>query len=404
MSEIKTLDVESARLEPQADLARLQKTALLVGALGTLSTFLFAFPKLGTEHAVDFFRPYLTAWLLWLSAAAGLSALGMLNHLSGGYWGLVMRRVFEAAGRTLPLFALLALPLVFGLRALYPWADPAVVEHDSLLQYKAAYLNVPAFLGRALVYLALWWLLAVLLSRWSHQHDATGDEHARVKMQRLSAGGLVLYVLTGTFASVDWIMSLEPHWFSSLYGMAFVVGHGLAGLAVGVPLLVFLSRRKPLDALVSKKQFHDWGKLMLAFTMVWGYFTVSQYLIIWSGNLPEEVPWYLYRNDHGWQTITIALVLGHFALPFALLLSADLKKNPKRLLPVALWLLAMRWLDLYWQVAPSVSHGEVAFGPLDVLAPIAIGGLWVAFLLGQLKNRALVPVREPAFKEALAHG
>lgn len=404
MSEINRLDVENARLEPQADLERVQKRALLVGVVAGVLTLLFAIPKLGGEHAVDFFRPYLTAWLLWLSAAMGLFALGMLNHLSGGYWGVVMRRVFEAAGRTLPLFALLALPIAFGMRALYPWANPDVVAHDTLLQYKAAYLDLPFFFIRAILFLGLWWGMAMLLTRWSHQHDVTGDERLRIKMQRLSAGGLVLYVLTGTFASVDWIMSLEPHWFSSLYGMAFVVGHGLAGLAVGILLLRFLSQRKPLDALVTKKQFHDYGKLLLAFVMVWGYFTVSQYLIIWSGNLPEEVPWYLYRNEHGWQAVTLALVIGHFAVPFALLLSADLKKNPRRLLPVAIWLLVMRWLDLYWQVAPSVSHGEVAFGPLDVLTPIAIGGLWGWLLLGQLKNRALVPVREPSLKEALAHG
>ncbi|NJL28474.1 MAG: hypothetical protein HC897_11590 [Thermoanaerobaculia bacterium] len=404
MSDVKKLDAESARLEPQADLDRARKPALLVGISGTLATFLFAFQKLGTEHAADFFRPYLTAWLLWLSAAMGLTALGMLNHVSGGYWGAVMRRVFEAAGRTLPLFLVLGVPLAFGLGTIYPWANAEIAAHDTLIQYKAAYLNVPFFLARGAFYLVLWWAMATLLGRWSHQHDATGDDRALVKMQRLSAGGLVAYVLTGTFASVDWIMSLEPHWFSSLYGLAFVVGHGLAGLACSVPLMIFLSRRKPLEGLIGKKEFHDYGKLMLALVMVWGYFTVSQYLIIWSGNLPEEVPWYLYRNDHGWQAVTIGLVLGHFVLPFALLLSADLKKKPQRLMLVAVWLLLMRWLDLYWQVAPSVSHGEVAFGPLDVLTPLAIGGLWVWVLLGQLKNRSLVPVHEPELKEALAHG
>jgi len=404
MSDSKTLDLETARFEPQGDLDRLRRSMLVVGFIGAAATLALGLPKLGGEHAVEFFRPYLIAWLLWLGVALGLLGLGMLNHLSGGYWGVVMRRVFEAAGRTLPVLLVLGVPIVFGLGDLYPWADPEIVANDELIRYKTPYLNAGGFILRGVIYFAIWSLLAFMLSRHSNRHDETGERGHQVAMQRWSAAGLVLYILTGTFASVDWIMSLEPHWFSSLFGAAFVAGHALGALAFSVPILIFLSRRKPLENLVKKREFHDYGKLMLTFVMVWGYFTVSQYLIIWSGNLPEEVPWYLYRTANGWYAVSFFLMVGHFAVPFLVLLSADIKKRPRLLVWVAVWLLLMRWLDLYWQVSPSVSHGEVAFGPLDLTTPVAIGGFWLWFLIGQLKNRAIVPVHEPALKEAMAHG
>jgi len=250
--------------------------------------------------------------------------------------------------------------------------------------------------------------MAYAMSAFAHRYEATGEEKYRVKMKRLAGAGLVIYVLTGTIAAVLWIMSLDPHWFSSLFGFMFVAGQGLSAFAFAVPVLLFLAARRPFkDRLAPKtmvKLFHDYGKLMLAFVALWAYFMMSQFLIIWSGNLPEEVTWYLDRAGAGWLWISVLLVAGHFVLPFIVLLSQDLKKHGRRLLWVAFWLLAMRWFDLYWQVAPSAAHEHVAFTWMEPVAPIAIGGLWLGLLAGQLKNRALLPVREPELREVLVHG
>lgn len=404
------LRIEDAVLEPQGDLASLGMKALMTGAIGATALvigFIVAPNQFG--------RAYLIAMLLWFHVAAGLFGLGMLSHVTGGRWGALARRVFEASGRTLPVFVLLALPIVFSMPRLYPWADEAFVAGDALLQYKASWwLNMPRFVSVQLVYVLGLSALAFFLSRLSHQHDARGDERTLIFMQRLSAGGLIFFVLGGTFASVDWVMSLDPHWFSSLFGFSWVAGQGLAAWAFLVPMMIFLAGRRPHSGLVTPRLFHDYGKLMLAFVMLWTYLTLSQFLIIWSGDLPEEVPWYLVRSEHGWLLVSALLMLFHFALPFLVLLSASLKKKPRRLMIVAFWLLGARWLDLFWQVTPSVHHWQEQQGLidsshaslhlLDIIAPIAIGGIWIFLLTLQLRRRALVPVADPVIKEAMAHG
>lgn len=390
--------IGDATFEPREDLERLQRQALIAGAAGILLTAAGFYMN---DGGVEFYRAYLVGWLWTVGIGVGLFVLNMVHHVSGGDWGIAMRRVFEASGRILPYFLLTGLPLIGGLKTLYPWVAP---EHpDALLQHKAAYLNVPDFLTRSLIYFVAWTVLAYLLSSWSHRYDETGDPAWREKMKRLSCVGLIFYVLAATLASVDWIMSLDPKWFSSLFGFAMVAGHLLAAFAFVVPMMLFLSRRKPMSEVIRTKLFHDYGKFMLAGTMVWAYFMISQYLIIWSGNLPEEVTWYLVRRSDGWQALSLALILGHFAVPFVLLLSADLKKRPRMLMSVAIWVLTMRWLDLYWLCAPSLTDAA-AFHWLNLTVPIGLGGLWLFLLIGQFKNRALVPVRDPGLGEILAHG
>ena len=401
MTERTEITLQNAGFEPAADLVGLQRRALIVGVVGVAGLGAAWAMTGGDAH---FWKAWLNGWLLVVAVAQGLFALSMLNHVAGGRWGALARRVFEASGRTLPLVFVLGLPIVLQPSILYKWARPEVVANDTLIQHKVAWLNTTGFTIRYVVYFLVWWLLAFVLSKWSLQHDQTGEEQYRVKMQKASAGGLVAYALTGTFASVDWIMSLDPHWFSSLFGFGFVVGHGLAAFAFLVPMMYFLGQRAPLDKLVTSRLFHDYGKLMLAFVMLWTYMTISQYLIIWSGNLPEEITWYLDRSGHGWKAISTALIVGHFGLPFFLLLSQDLKKKPRVLSVIAFWILAMRWFDYYWQVTPSVSHDAVAFAWFDPIAPLGLGGLWLAFLVQQLKGKPMVPVREPILKEVLAHG
>jgi hypothetical protein len=353
----------------------------------------------------QFFHSYLFAFLFWTGVALGCLAVAMLHHVTGGAWGLPIRRPLESGSRTLPLLAVLFLPIAVGARKLYEWADPAAVARDPILQHKSAYLNVPFFLGRAVLYFAAWFALAYFLNRWSLEQDATGDRSVARRLQLLSSGGLVLYGLTVTFASIDWAMSLEPHWFSTMYGVLFIAGQGLSAFAFIILVLVLLSESPPLAGYVGPKHFHDLGKLMLAFVMFWAYVSFSQYLITWAGNLPEEIPWYLRRLQGGWGWIAAALLVFHFILPFLMLLPASANRNPRTLAAVAGLVVLMRLVDVFWLTKPAFAASHFRLHWMDLLAPIGIGGLWLATFLWQLGKRPLLPVNDPEFQQqALAHG
>jgi hypothetical protein len=378
----------------------LQRAALVAGSVG-----LAACVAGGFANPSQFFRSYLFAFLFWAGLAVGCLSISMIHHLTGGLWGLVIRRILEAGTRTLPFVALLFVPVALGVPRLYPWASADAVAADEVLQHKSAYLNTPFFCGRAGFYFAVWILLAHFMNKWSLALDAGPDRATSRRLRGLSGGGLVLLGLTITFSSVDWAMSLDPHWYSTIYGVLFMVGQALSALAFVIVCIAALSGEKPLSDVVRPGSVHDLGKLMLAFVMLWTYVNLSQFLIMWSGNLPEEIPWYIRRLRGGWQHLALALVLFHFALPFLLLLSRDLKRSAGPLALVAGSLLAFRLADLYWLVAPDMGalghSGGLAFHWLDVMAPIGLGGLWLAVFAGQLKGRPLVPVGEPEIRELL---
>ncbi len=390
-----------------ADLVARSRPALMAGVAGLAIT--------GLGFVVDhdqFFRAYLIGYLLWLGIPLGSMALMMVHHLSGGAWGVVIRRIFEASSRTLPLLAVLFLPIAFGMDSLYPWTDEAYMAHDPVLAGKAVYLNTPFFLVRAAIYFACWIGMAMLLNKWSLEQDG-GDRTAARKMQMLSGGGLVLYGLTITFAAVDWVMSLDPHWFSTIMGFIFMGGHGLIALAFTSVVAAALARRAPMDHVFRPSHFHDVGKLMLAFVLLWAYFNFSQFLIIYSGNLAEEIPYYMTRLEGGWQYVALALVILHFAVPFSMLLSRDLKRHGNRLIRVGLLVIVMRLVDILFLVSPdfttagaNMHAGEHAAGHafvhwLDLAAPVGLGGIWLAMFLRQLAARPLLPLGEPDLQKAL---
>ncbi|MGH7790084.1 MAG: hypothetical protein ACRERC_24665 [Candidatus Binatia bacterium] len=382
-------------LQPDHLLHRGQRAMLGAGVLALLAT-----GAGGLVDHVQFFRSYLVAYMFWAGIALGSLALVALNHISGGRWGVVIRRICEAAMRTLPLLALLFVPIVFGLTDLYEWARPEVVAHDPLLQHKAAYLNVPFFLIRVVIYFAVWIVVAHYLMRWSLEQDRTDDPDLVRRLQLLGRGGLLLYSLTMTFAAIDWAMSLEPHWYSTIYGILIIGGQVLSAFAFVIPVLMMISDRPPLSEVVTAEQFHDLGKLLLAFVMLYAYFAFSQFLIIWSANLPEEVPWYLKRLAGGWQWVAIALVFFHFALPFTILLSRDLKRNARRLAVVAFIVLLARLVDLNWLITPAFSPGRVTVHWMDFAAVLGVGGIWLSMFLWQLRDRPLVPLHDPALPVA----
>lgn len=386
---------DALALQPNHILYRSQRALLGAGGLGIAVGIAGAL-----VDRAQFFRAYLVAYLFFVGIALGALGLVSLNHVTGGRWGIVIRRVCEAAMRTLPLLLILFLPLLLGLGDLYAWARPEVVAHDAVLQHKALYLNVPFFVVRLGLYFAIWLVVAHFLVRWSREQDATGDPDVVRRLQFLGRGALLLYSLTMTFAAIDWAMSLEPHWYSTIYGLLIIGGQVLSAFAFVIPVLVLLTDREPLTRWVTAEQFHDLGKLMLAFVMLYAYFAFSQFLIVWSGNLPAETPWYLHRLRGGWQYVAIGVVLLQFGLPFAVLLSRDIKRNARRLTAVALLVLVARLVDLYWLVMPAFSPARLAVHWIDLAALVGVGGLWLSYFLWQLRGAPLLPLRDPALPVA----
>ncbi len=383
-------------------LARLQRYGLVAAFWGILAGLVGLF-----LDADQFFRSWLVGFLFCLGLSLGPLAMLMLQHLSGGHWGLAGRRVFEAASRNIPFVALLFVPLVFGLPRLYTWAQPELVRTDHVLQQKALYLNVPFFLGRAVLYFAIWSLCSWLLNSWSAAQDrgevAVHPSDTR-RFRTVSAPGLLVYVITMTFASVDWIMSLDPHWYSTIFGLIFVVSQGLAALSLPIIVLALLLNVEPYASYVRPGlHFLDLGKLLLAFVMLWAYLSFSQLLIIWSGNLPEEITFYANRFRGGWQYVSLLVLFGHFALPFVLLLSRDLKRRPRLLAQVAIWILVMRVVDLIWYVEPMFPPRRFPIHWMDVALPVGLAGIWLFLFVRNLRSRALLPLNDPFLKEALAH-
>ena len=378
------------------ELADLQRKCLVTaGAAGVLSLVgLWLNPT-------QFLQSYLMAYMLCLGATLGCLALGMVHQLSGGAWGVLIRRPIGAASRVMPVMTVLFLPIALGVRTLYSWSDPANVAHDELLQHKHLYLNVPFFLARAVVYFAVWNALVFFLNRWSLEQDETADPQLARRMQQLSAGGLLAYGLTITFASFDWLMSLDPHWYSTIYGVLVMGGQGLTALAVLTIVLVWLSRRPPLRGIVQPAHFHDLGNLMLAFTMLWAYFSFSQYLIIWSGNLPHEIEWYRDRSFTSWRFVALGLVVAHFALPFVILLSRTVKRRGDTILKVAVWILLARLVDLLWLISPEFHHEGLSISWMDAAVPFALGSAWTGAFVWQLRGRAILPIHDPQFGETL---
>ena len=377
------------------NMSTFQKRALIVGIVFLVGLLATAF--VNKKH---FFESYLIGWTFWVGISVGSIALLMLQNLTGGGWGFVIRRVLEAATRALPLMAVLFVPIVLGAHYLYPWTHAEELKKHPVVATKLPYLNLPFFSVRAVVYFVGWLVLVYLLNKWSLAQDRTADNRYTKNMRLLSGPGMIILIFTVTFASVDWYMSLEPEWFSTIYGFIFVASWSLSALAFVIAVMARLSSEQPMTRIVAPLHFHDLGKLLLALVMLWAYFAFSQYLIIWSGNLPEEIGYYIHRTYGGWGAVIIAIGLLHWAAPFLFLLSRRLKRNPRQLVVVATLILIMRAVDLLWMLVP-------AFGPehhwiwLDLIALVGFGGLWLAFFTSQLSKRSLIPINDPQFESVL---
>ena len=378
---------------------RLQRNALVAGGIALLVCIFGA-----VKSPQVFFPSYLMGYLLVLGLALGSLGLLMLQHLTGGHWGIVIRRPLESATRTLPLLAVLFLPIVFGMKYLYgAWLDPEKVRAEPLSSLQQSYLTAHWFYVRAIIYFAIWIGLMFVFNRWSREQDLNQDDLAlRRRFKMLAGPGIILYVFVMTFAAIDWAMSITPHWASTIYGFLFVAGQLISSMSLMIAVVVLLSRTEPMAGLIQKRHIHDLGKLLLTFVMLFAYFDFSQLLIIWSGNQPEEITFYRSRLYGEWGVVAVIVLVFHFFVPFFLLLSRDLKRN-RRLLPkVALWMIFIRLVDLFWMTRPEFTSRAIPSW-IDFVVPIALIGLWLAFFAFNLQKLPLLPLGDPKLAEAIAH-
>ncbi|MGI8908385.1 MAG: hypothetical protein ACR2IE_18075 [Candidatus Sumerlaeaceae bacterium] len=397
----------------RSDLGKWPVIALAATVVGVLICLV-----LGLQDHDRFFRAYLVGYMYWFNIGMGSLLLLMIQHLSGGAWGVAIRRVLESSANNIKWMLLFFIPVLLGMHSLYEWTHEDVVAKDAIIQLKVAWLNIPFFLIRVAIYFGLWVLIAFLLKRWSTEQDATANPLIPGRMRNLCGPGIVIFFLTMTFAAVDWILSLEVHYYSTMFGPVVMIGQALVSMAFTIAILVLLSRIPPMNNILTPGHFHDLGKLMLAFTMLWAYINFSQFLITWSANLVEEIPYYLKRMSGGWGWVGAGLIAFHFFVPFCALLNRDLKRNPRTLIWVAIWVICVRFVDLSYLILPS-AHNHHVEGPeshftghfdgravlLALGSVLAIGGIWLTLFFRTLISRPMIPINDPYLQEALEfHG
>jgi len=353
----------------------------------------------------DFIRAYLMGLMMWLGVTLGSMAILMLRHLTKGAWGMVIRRILGAAMRNIWVVTVLFIPIWVEVflehHSLYPWLDPAKIQaNDHLRWIHEKYLNSPGFIARSAIYFLVWNLISFFLTKWSREQDSPQAPDHTLRFKAVSGPGILLYGFTISFAAIDWIMSLDPTWISTIYGLLILIGQVLSALCFAIVVERILFKYRPMSELLKPEQVHDHGKFMLAFIMVWAYFSFSQWLIMWAGNLPEEITWYIRRLNGGWGGVGLVLVLFHFVVPFVLLLSRPFKRDITRLVWLAVWMLLMRWVDLFWIIEPNFS-ATFRVTPAEIVVPIAMGGFWLWAFCNNLRAMPLVPAYDPFAKEVL---
>ncbi|HXO00074.1 MAG TPA: hypothetical protein VN881_13440 [Candidatus Acidoferrales bacterium] len=393
---------ELEQFQPRLD--RVQRITLVVGGISLALCALLAL--LGLIGVQQTFQSYLFSYIYWFSIPLGCMALLMMHHLTGGWWGYPIRRLLEAGTRTCLVMAALFLPVLLGVNRLYPWAQWATDKPtDPSLHFKVMYLTRNFFVMRSVIYFAIWLTLVHFLNKWSAEQDATGNTRLASVLEAFSGPGLILWGIAVTYSAIDWVMSIEPLWFSTIYGFLFMIVEALVAMAFVIFVLRLLSDREPLKNIVTASQFNDLGNLMLAFVMLWAYLSFSQFLIIWAGNLKDEIPWYMARAFGGWGALAVFLMIMHFAVPFLLLLQRGVKRRLHVLSTVAGMLVVLTLVDVYWLIVPAFGSERKSpqFHFSDLFAVIGIGGIWVGTYIWQLKKMPLLPVHDPRFEGALQH-
>ena len=393
------MSVQPVDNSPVTGIGRWQTPALIVGILGLLASAAGFF-----VDRAQFFRAWLPSYIFWFSIVAGALAVLMLQYVTGGQWGLLVRRPLGAAARTMIWMAIFFIPIAAGVTHIYPWTDHAYVERHEVVQLKTAYLNVQGFWIRAAIYFALWILWAWRIRVLSLKFYEDRSPYTELSRRKWAATGLPMIVLTLTFASIDWMMSLEPTWTSAMYGITFVVGCGLSAFAFVTFFLARLARNEAMSDVLRPTHLRDLGNLILAFVMFFAYTSFSEYLLIWYGNIKEEIPHFLVRQHGVWGAIALLMVVFHFFLPFFLLLIRGIKDRPSTIGVVTVIIIVMRYLAIYWQIVPSWTGEHFAYSWMALASLVGIGGVWMWAFIGQLKGQTIIPIHETWVEEAIREG
>ena len=377
--------------------SRLQQRALIAGIIGAVVCVIGY-----VKSPENLLQSYLMAFLLVLGVSLGSLGILMMQHLTSGYWGIVIRRPLESATRVLPLLLILFAPIFFGFRHIYGvWLNAPATGEGALSNFQQHYLTASWFHIRAIAYFAVWLVLMWAFNAWSRQQDINRDDRSlRRRLKMLAGPGIILYVFAMSFAAIDWVMSLSPHWASTIYGFLYVAGQLISSLSMMICVVVLLSRTPVFAGVLKPRYLHDLGKLLLAFIMLWAYFSFSQLLIIWSGNAPEEISFYRSRLYGEWGYVSVIILIFHFFVPFFLLLSRDLKRNPSLITKVAAWMILMRFVDLFWLTRPEFTSNAMP-SLWDLGAVLALGGLWLFYFAWQLQKMPLLPLGEPKLEDFL---
>jgi hypothetical protein len=396
--QLSQLTRENTRLDHSG--ATLQKVSAGIGIAGLAFSFLLSlFFANGLSH---FIHTYLVGFMYVLSLSLGALFFVMLHHLTRAGWSVVVRRLAEIIAANIPMLVLLFLPILFGLGKLYHWSHPEMVAADELLQGKSPFLNIPFFVVRCLIYFGVWFWLSRFFLSASTEQDESGDPEASLDMEKKSTYGMVLFALTLTFASLDWIMTLDAHWYSTIFGVYYFAGCALSFIALLIVSAYFLQRHKILTRVITTEHYHDFGKLLFGFIFFWAYIAFSQYMLIWYANIPEETLWIYLRQEGQWKWISLFLIFGHFAIPFLGLLSRYPKRRKKILLGWALWMLFAHYWDLYWLIMPNFKSYTVPFQVIDIACFIGIAGFYMAGIFHIAKDRSLLACKDPRLEESLS--
>jgi hypothetical protein len=372
------------------------KISLLAGIVG------LAFAVIGYfVDAKQFYYSYLNAFVFWTTLMLGGLFFTMLHHISGAVWSTVLRRLLESFMITVPIMALFFVPIIFGIHDLYHWSHEDLVSNDVLLQKKSAYLNPTFFIIRTVFYFVIWYLLAKNLHKISLQQDSEIKTDHIKRMRTWSAPGIVLFALTITFAAFDWLMSLDAHWYSTIFGVYIFAGSFLGFTAFLILTGLSLRKKGILENTITTEHYHDLGKFLFAFTIFWGYMAFSQYFLIWYANIPEETIWYQHRWEGSWKYITLLLVFGHFLIPFIGLMPRAAKRNLNYLKLMCMWILLMHFFDLYWIIMPTLSEHGIHFSWMDVVTFIGIGGIFLWYFWFRYLSNALVPINDPQLNNSV---
>lgn len=395
---VEEIPVPEIRLGQRA--ASAERICGVIGGLGLLLCVAGFF-----YNRAEFFQSYLFAFIYWSGFSFGGLGVLLLNNVVGGKWGVTARRFLEAQMRTLPLIFIFTLVLLLGLKDLYPWTHSNLVAASDVLRHKQPYLNVPFFIIRVFIYFALLAFAGWKINGMSDEQDRTGDPTIRERMRAFSAPNLLIFVLTMTFAYIDWILSTDTQFFSTVYGAMILIGDVLQTFALTITTIILTSKDDRFGERINSKILHDLGNMMFAFTIFWTYLSVSQLIIVWPANLPQELVWYLDRVQGFWKWLALATALSMFAIPFLALLSQARKRDPRRLIKIAVWILIARAIDVFWIIEPTfrssstsnglhTGHGFAIYWT-DFAAFFGLGGVWVYVFLGQLRRRPLLPLHDP---------